>query len=33
MNAHLSHGLASIEEVLLVDRWGREKAREFLHSV
>ena len=32
MNAHLSHGLASIEEVLLVDRWGREKAREFLQA-
>jgi 1-deoxy-D-xylulose-5-phosphate reductoisomerase len=33
MNAHLPHGLATIEDVLLVDRWGREKAREFLHSV
>jgi 1-deoxy-D-xylulose-5-phosphate reductoisomerase len=32
MNAHLSHGLASIEDVLLVDRWGREKAREFLQA-
>jgi len=30
MDAHQAHPLASIEEVLLVDRWGREKCRELL---
>ncbi|HTP66521.1 MAG TPA: 1-deoxy-D-xylulose-5-phosphate reductoisomerase [Geobacteraceae bacterium] len=28
MDAHTPHSLASIEEVLAVDRWGREKGRE-----
>ncbi|MBI2353610.1 MAG: 1-deoxy-D-xylulose-5-phosphate reductoisomerase [Deltaproteobacteria bacterium] len=28
MDAHRAHDLKSIEEVLLADRWGREKARE-----
>jgi 1-deoxy-D-xylulose-5-phosphate reductoisomerase len=30
MNAHQPHTFASIEDVLLADRWGREKAREIL---
>jgi 1-deoxy-D-xylulose-5-phosphate reductoisomerase len=30
MDAHKPHALTSIEEVLSVDRWGREKSREFL---
>jgi 1-deoxy-D-xylulose-5-phosphate reductoisomerase len=30
MDAHQAHPLTSIEEVLLVDRWGREKCRELL---
>jgi 1-deoxy-D-xylulose-5-phosphate reductoisomerase len=30
MDAHQPHPLASIEEVLLVDRWAREKSRELL---
>lgn len=32
MNAHQPHQLATIEEVLFVDRWGREKTREILNS-
>ena len=30
MDAHAPHALTSIEEVLSVDRWGREKSREIL---
>jgi len=30
MEYHQSHALATIEEVLYVDRWGREKTRELL---
>lgn len=30
MEAHMPHPLTSIEEVLSVDRWGREKSREIL---
>jgi 1-deoxy-D-xylulose-5-phosphate reductoisomerase len=33
MDAHVPHALTSIEEVLSVDRWGREKSREFLGSL
>jgi 1-deoxy-D-xylulose-5-phosphate reductoisomerase len=32
MTAHNPQRLASIEEVLLIDRWGREKAREILKA-
>ena len=28
MDAHQAHDLKTIEEVLLSDRWGRDKARE-----
>jgi 1-deoxy-D-xylulose-5-phosphate reductoisomerase len=30
MNAHVPQHIASIEEVLFVDRWGREKGREII---
>jgi 1-deoxy-D-xylulose-5-phosphate reductoisomerase len=30
MDAHQPHALSTIEEVLFVDRWGREKTRELL---
>ncbi len=33
MDAHLAHDLKSIDEVLLADNWGRNKAREFLEAV
>lgn len=33
MDAHQAHPLTSIEEVLLVDRWGREKCRELLGTL
>jgi 1-deoxy-D-xylulose-5-phosphate reductoisomerase len=33
MDAHEAHPLTSIEEVLLVDRWGREKCRELLGTL
>ncbi len=33
MNAHTPHPLASIEEVLSVDRWGREKGREKVREI
>jgi 1-deoxy-D-xylulose-5-phosphate reductoisomerase len=33
MDAHAPHSLASIEEVLSVDRWGREKSREILGTL
>jgi 1-deoxy-D-xylulose-5-phosphate reductoisomerase len=32
MNAHTPQGVATIEEVLLIDRWGRDKAHEILNS-
>lgn len=32
MAAHNPQGLATIEDVLLIDRWGRDKAREILHN-
>jgi 1-deoxy-D-xylulose-5-phosphate reductoisomerase len=32
MNAHTPQGVATIEEVLLIDRWGRNKAHEILNS-
>ena len=28
MNAHQSHSLTSVEQVLQADRWGRDMARE-----
>jgi 1-deoxy-D-xylulose-5-phosphate reductoisomerase len=33
MDAHTPHSLASIEEVLSVDRWGRNKSSEILRSL
>jgi len=33
MDAHTPHALTSIEEVLSVDRWGREKSREILETL
>ncbi len=33
MDAHTPHALTSIEEVLSVDRWGREKSREILGTL
>ena len=33
MDAHQAHGLKSIEEVLLADRWGREQARDICRGV
>jgi 1-deoxy-D-xylulose-5-phosphate reductoisomerase len=33
MDAHTPHALTSIEEVLSVDRWGREKSRELLGTL
>lgn len=33
MDAHLAHDLKNIDEVLLADNWGRNKAREFLEAV
>jgi hypothetical protein len=32
MNAHTPQGVATIEDVLLIDRWGRDKAHEILNS-
>jgi 1-deoxy-D-xylulose-5-phosphate reductoisomerase len=32
MSAHTAQKLSTIEEVLLVDRWGRGKAREVLNT-
>ena len=32
MNAHQSHRVGSFDEVLAVDRWSREKTREFLKA-
>ncbi len=30
MDLHNSHSFATIEDVLIADRWGRDKAREIL---
>jgi 1-deoxy-D-xylulose-5-phosphate reductoisomerase len=32
MDLHQSHSFATIEDVLVADRWGREKAREIVGS-